>query len=161
MWGIFILHVIDSSHLCYYFLKKYWLELSQLKLLVGLKLCTTSTLTEYSCHILSHSYQWHVVPQVQLKGHDNYHLLWGRKGVVIFIFGSQMFGWRNMYEAWRNIQFLFFSSATVKSHFKALGLYNFKRSFGWAYKRLYPGGLISGIKETFRNDEIKRIWETN
>ena len=24
---------------------------------------------------------------------------------------------------------------TVKSHFKALGLYNFKRGFGWAYKR--------------------------
>ena len=38
---------------------------------------------------------------------------------------------------------------TVKSHFKALGLYNFKRSFGWAYKRggLYLGGLISGIKK--------------
>ena len=37
----------------------------------------------------------------------------------------------------------------VKSHFKALGLYNFKRGFGWAYKRggLYPGGLISGIKK--------------
>ena len=40
---------------------------------------------------------------------------------------------------------------TVKSHFKVLGLYNFKRGFGWAYKRgggegLYPGGLISGIK---------------
>ena len=26
-------------------------------------------------------------------------------------------------------------SSTVKSHFKALGLYNFKRGFGWAYKR--------------------------
>ena len=42
-------------------------------------------------------------------------------------------------------------STTVKSHFKALGLYNFKRGFGWAYKRggggLYPGGLISGIKK--------------
>ena len=48
---------------------------------------------------------------------------------------------------------------TVKSHFKALGLYNFIRGFGWAYKRgvLYPGGLISGIKRMFRNDEIKRI----
>ena len=35
---------------------------------------------------------------------------------------------------------------TVKSHFKALGLYSFKRGFGWAYKRggLYPGGLING-----------------
>ena len=46
---------------------------------------------------------------------------------------------------------------TVKSHFKALGLYNFKRGFGWAYKRggggggLYPGGLISGIE--------KNVWE--
>ena len=29
---------------------------------------------------------------------------------------------------------------TVKSHFKALGLYNFKRSFGWAYKRGGGGG---------------------
>ena len=51
-------------------------------------------------------------------------------------------------------------SHTVKSHFKALGLYNFIRGFGWAYKRggggLYPGGLISGIKKMFRNDEIKR-----
>ena len=49
---------------------------------------------------------------------------------------------------------------TVKSHFKALGLYNFKRGFGWAYKRgggLYPGGHISGIKKMFRNDEIRRI----
>ena len=33
---------------------------------------------------------------------------------------------------------------TVKSHFKALGLYNFKRGFGWAYKRGGGGGLISG-----------------
>ena len=53
-------------------------------------------------------------------------------------------------------------STTVKSHFKALGLYNFKRGFGWAYKRgggggLYPGGLISGIKEMFGNGQIKRI----
>ena len=48
---------------------------------------------------------------------------------------------------------------TIKSHFKALGLYNFKGGFGWAYKRggLYPGGLISGIKKMFWNDEIKRI----
>ena len=40
------------------------------------------------------------------------------------------------------------SQHTVKSHFKALGLYNFKRGFGWAYNQgdLYPGGLISGIK---------------
>ena len=46
-----------------------------------------------------------------------------------------------------------FKETTVKSHFKALGLYNFKRGFEWAYKRgggggeLYPGGLISGIKK--------------
>ena len=42
---------------------------------------------------------------------------------------------------------------TVKSHFKALGLYNFKRGFGWAYKRggLYPGGLISGIIYSLSN----------
>ena len=33
---------------------------------------------------------------------------------------------------------------TVKSHFKALGLYNFKRGFGWAYKWVGGGGLISG-----------------
>ena len=50
---------------------------------------------------------------------------------------------------------------TVKSHFKALGLYNFKRAFEWAYKRggggLYPGGLISGIKKMLRNDELRRI----
>ena len=49
---------------------------------------------------------------------------------------------------------------TVKSHFKALGLYNFKKGFGWSYK---PGGeLISGWaykrnKKMFRNDEIKHI----
>ena len=54
---------------------------------------------------------------------------------------------------------------TVKSHFKALGLYNFKRGFGWAYKwrGLYPGGLISGIKKkiskrrdkTYLRNELK------
>ena len=45
---------------------------------------------------------------------------------------------------------------TVKSHFKALGLYNFIRGFGWAcmYKRrgggeLISGQLISGIKTCF------------
>ena len=32
---------------------------------------------------------------------------------------------------------------TVKSHFKALGLYNFIRGFGWVYK-WGGGGLISG-----------------
>ena len=50
----------------------------------------------------------------------------------------------------------------VKSHFKALGLYNFKSGFEWAYKRGGGGGLISGWaykrnKKMFRNDEIKRI----
>ena len=51
------------------------------------------------------------------------------------------------------------NSYTVKSHFKALGLYKFERGFGWAYKQggLYPGGLISGIKKMFQNDEIKCI----
>ena len=55
--------------------------------------------------------------------------------------------------------YFWFSYITVKSHFKALGLYNFKRGLGWAYKRggLYPGGLISGIEKIIRNDEIKRI----
>ena len=56
----------------------------------------------------------------------------------------------------------------VKSHFKALSLYNLKRGFGWAYKRgggegLYPGGLISGIKKnvserrdkTYLRNELK------
>ena len=50
---------------------------------------------------------------------------------------------------------------TVKSHFKALGLYNFIRGFGGLINGrgggLYPGGLISGIKKMFRNDKIKRI----
>ena len=50
---------------------------------------------------------------------------------------------------------------TVKSHFKAMGLYNFMKGFGWAYKR-EGGGLISGWaykwnKKMFRNDKIKRI----
>ena len=43
---------------------------------------------------------------------------------------------------------------TVKSHFKALGLYNLKRVFGWAYER---GGLISKIEKMLGNDERKRI----
>ena len=58
---------------------------------------------------------------------------------------------------------LLFNNNTVKSHFKALGLYNFIRGFGWAYKEgggggggLYPGGLISRIKKIVWNDEIKR-----
>ena len=33
-------------------------------------------------------------------------------------------------------------NSTVKSHFKALGLYNFKRGFGWAYKRGGGGAYI-------------------
>ena len=47
-------------------------------------------------------------------------------------------------------EYMFLNGYTVKSHFKALGLYNFIRGFGWAYKRgggLYPGGLIGGIKK--------------
>ena len=48
-----------------------------------------------------------------------------------------------------------FISYTVKSHFKALSLYNLIRGFGLAYKRvggrggLYPAGLISGTKKCF------------
>ena len=34
---------------------------------------------------------------------------------------------------------------TVKSHFKALGLYIFTRGFGWAYKRGWGGELISEL----------------
>ena len=50
---------------------------------------------------------------------------------------------------------------TVKSHFKALGLYIFIRGFGWAYKQ-GEGGLISGWaykrnKKMFRNEKIKHI----
>ena len=34
------------------------------------------------------------------------------------------------------------------------GLIQLRKGFGWTYKRrgLYPGGLISGIKKTFRNE---------
>ena len=58
-------------------------------------------------------------------------------------------------------------STAVKSHFKTLGLYNFKKGLGWAYKRggggLYPGGLISRNKKnvwerrdkTYLRDELK------
>ena len=57
------------------------------------------------------------------------------------------------------------NSYTVKPHFNALGLYNFVRGFGWAYKRggLYPGGLTKykRNKKMFRKDEIKRILEMN
>ena len=51
----------------------------------------------------------------------------------------------------------------MKSHFKALGLYNFTKGvlggfINWRGEGgLYPGGLISGIKKMFRNDDIKRI----
>ena len=50
---------------------------------------------------------------------------------------------------------------TVKSHVKALGFYNFIRGFGWACTRggLYPGGHISRIKNMFRNDETRFIWD--
>ena len=52
--------------------------------------------------------------------------------------------------------------STVKSHFKAMGLYNFIRGVGLAYKGeggggLYLGGLLSGVKNMVRNDEITRI----
>ena len=58
--------------------------------------------------------------------------------------------------------YIFFSQIvdTVKSQFKALGFYNFKRVLGGLINGggevLYPGGLISGSKKMFRNDEIKR-----
>ena len=48
---------------------------------------------------------------------------------------------------------------TVKSHFKALGLYNFKRGFGWVYKRGGGGGgLISGwaYKQNKKNVSERR-----
>ena len=60
---------------------------------------------------------------------------------------------------------------TVKSHVKALGLYDFIRGFGRAYRR--GRGGISGlaykrnkaIKEMFRDDKIKLsyhyIWSYN
>ena len=35
---------------------------------------------------------------------------------------------------------MFDMSTAVKSNFKTLGLYNFKRGFGWAYKRWGGGG---------------------
>ena len=47
---------------------------------------------------------------------------------------------------------LLINSNTVKSHFKALGLYNFKRGLGGLINGgggLYPGRLISGIKKYF------------
>ena len=46
---------------------------------------------------------------------------------------------------------------TVKSYFKALGLYNFIRGFGWAYK-WGGGGLISGwaYKQNEKNCSERR-----
>jgi len=43
--------------------------------------------------------------------------------------------------------FYFLQADTVKSHVKVLGLYNFTRGFGWAYKwwAYIWGRLISGI----------------
>ena len=50
---------------------------------------------------------------------------------------------------------------TVKSHFKALGLYNFKRAFEWAYKRGGGGGggLIPGwaYKRNKKNASERRV----
>ena len=49
---------------------------------------------------------------------------------------------------------------TVKSHIKALGLYNFIRDFGWANKRggLISGGYISGIKNVSqRRDKLRYL----
>ena len=45
----------------------------------------------------------------------------------------------------------FGSMSAVKSHFNALGLYNFIRGFGVLINGggLYPGGLTSGIKKSF------------
>ena len=47
-------------------------------------------------------------------------------------------------------------STAVKSHFKTLGLYNFKRGFGWAYKRGGGGGVISGW--AYKRNK-KNVWE--
>ena len=47
-------------------------------------------------------------------------------------------------------------STAVKSHFETLGLYNFKRGFGWAYKRGGGGGVISGW--AYKRNK-KNVWE--
>ena len=46
------------------------------------------------------------------------------------------------------------SVKSVKSQVKALGLHNFVRDLGWAYKR----GAYKQNKRTFRNDEIKSTY---
>ena len=46
-------------------------------------------------------------------------------------------------------------TCTVKSHFKALALYNFIRGFGWAFKRGL--GALEAELKMFRNNEIKHI----
>ena len=49
----------------------------------------------------------------------------------LFLLGrSYLFSYVN------KLSFLIYVLCTVKSHFKALGLYNFKRGLGWAYKRV-------------------------
>ena len=49
----------------------------------------------------------------------------------LFLLGrSYLFSYVN------KLSFLIYVLCIVKSHFKALGLYNFKRGFGWAYKRV-------------------------
>ena len=49
-------------------------------------------------------------------------------------------------------------SNTVKSHFKALGLYNFIRGqFLVGLMNGRGGGRLSEIRKMFRNNEIKRI----
>jgi len=52
---------------------------------------------------------------------------------------------------------------TVKSHVKALGVYEFIRGFRCAYK---PGGLYLGEgggrrKKAFRNNKINHVWKMN
>ena len=45
-------------------------------------------------------------------------------------------------------------SDTVKSHFKALGLYNIKRGFGWAYKR-NKKNVSEQIDNAYLRNELK------
>ena len=46
-------------------------------------------------------------------------------------------------EIFKNEKHFGFSCYSVKSHFKALGLYNFIRGFGWAYKWGKGGGALN------------------
>ena len=55
--------------------------------------------------------------------------------------------WQEKYPVCTNVR------TTVKSHVKALGLYNFIKGFGWAYK----GGRV-GISGKKCPDGIKHIW---